>query len=69
MEIDVKEGGTFLAEPNLDAKHVPSVLSLFASLLDFESGKMTKWTKDAAMYKALPALFISLQRVTLGITC
>lgn len=58
MEIDFKEGGTFLAEPNLDPKHVPGLLSLFASLVEFESGKKTEWIKDAAVYDTLPALFI-----------
>jgi hypothetical protein len=36
MVIDFKEGGTFLAEPNVDAKHVPGGLSLFASLVEFK---------------------------------
>ena len=58
MEIDFKEGGAFLAEPQLDPKIIQGVLSLFASFVKFESGKKTEWTKDSVVYDALPALFV-----------
>ena len=58
IEIDFKEGGAFLAEPNLGAKNIPGVLDLFASLVRFEEGKKTEWIKDPAIYDALPSLFV-----------
>ena len=58
IEINFKEGGSFLAEPDLKAKYIPGVLDLFASLVRFDSGKKTEWMKDAAVYDALPSLFI-----------
>mmetsp|Transcript_20564 Transcript_20564/g.32365 ORF Transcript_20564/g.32365 Transcript_20564/m.32365 type:complete len:362 (-) Transcript_20564:1468-2553(-) len=59
IEVDFKEGGAFLAEPGLGAKHIPGVLDLFASLVRFkESGKKTEWIKDSAVYDSLPSLFI-----------
>ena len=58
IEINFKEGGSFLAEPDLKATYIPGVLDLFASLVTFESGKKTEWKKDAAVYDALPSLFI-----------
>ena len=58
IEINFKEGGAFLAEPTLEAKHVPGVLDLFAALVRFESGKKTEWIKDSAIYDVLPSLFL-----------
>lgn len=58
LEIDFREGGSFLAEPDLNAADIPKVLHLFASLVRFESGKKTEWMRDAAVYESLPALFI-----------
>ena len=57
MEVDFKEGGAFLAEPELDANLIPGVLSLFASIVKFEPGKKTEWAKDTVVYDALPAIF------------
>jgi len=59
IEIDLKEGGSFIAEPELDMKHIPGVLHLFAALVTFESGKKTEWIKDPAVYESLPYLFIN----------
>lgn len=58
IEIDFKDGGAFLAEPDLGVKNIPGVLELFASLVRFEEGKKTEWIKDPAIYDALPSLFI-----------
>ena len=33
IEINFKEGGSFLAEPELGVKHIPGVLNLFATLV------------------------------------
>ena len=58
VDINFKYGATFLAETDLDVKHIPGVLAFFASLAKFEDGKKTEWVKDAAMYDSLPALLI-----------
>lgn len=39
IEIDFKEGDSFLAEPGLGANHISGVLDLFAALVKFESGE------------------------------
>ena len=59
LEIDFKGGGAFLAEPELDSKHVPSVMKLFVEFVRFHEGKKTEWKKGHAVYDALPALFIT----------
>eukprot|EP00956_Cyclotella_meneghiniana_P040674 scaffold202164_cov66-Cyclotella_meneghiniana.AAC.2 len=58
LDIDFKGGGAFLAEPELESKHVPGVMKFFAKLVLFREGKKTEWKKDHAVYDALPELFI-----------
>jgi len=69
--IDFNFGGAFLLDDNLDEKHLPGILELFASFVKFgsEDTKHTDWQKDGAVYSAMPEMFIKLSnkcRVDLG---
>ena len=69
--IDFNFGGAFLLDDNLDEKHLPGILELFASFVKFgsEDTKHTDWRKDGAVYSAMPEMFIKLSnkcRVDLG---
>ena len=60
MAIDFKDGGAFVTDPNLDPKHIPGVLALFAAFVRFDDKDMkrTDWEKDSAVFSVIPSIFI-----------
>ena len=57
--IDFADGGAFIANPNLDPKHIPGILEFFASLVCFKSSTWTDHIKDPTIYNAMPEVFIN----------
>ena len=49
-EIDFSEGGSFLLNDDIDDKHLPDILELFAAFVRFGSPeqKHTTWQKDGS---------------------
>ena len=70
-EIDFSFGGSFIANPDVDEKHIPAILELMASfvLFDDKKKKHTTWQKDGSMFAAMPKMFIDFAskcRVDIG---
>lgn len=59
IEIDFKAKGSFLADPLLTEHHIPAVLTMFGSLVKFNSNneKKTNWISEKSIHNTLPALF------------
>ena len=58
LDIDFGEGGSFVMDPDLNAKYLPGVLELFSALIRFEDKKHTDWLKDSPVYECMPEMFI-----------
>ena len=58
IDINLAQGGAFLADPTLDFKFIPGIIEFFASLVRFKSMKRTDHIKDSPIYDAMPELFI-----------
>jgi len=63
-EIDFSEGGSFLLNEDIDDKHLPDILELFAAFVRFGSPeqKHTTWQKDGSVYTAIPQMFIDFAK-------
>ncbi|KAL7428460.1 hypothetical protein ACHAXH_002655 [Discostella pseudostelligera] len=57
--IHFKDGGTFVSNNELTG-HVPALLKLFSSFVQYERKKRTSWVKDPTVYDALPAMIINI---------
>jgi len=57
--IHFKDGGTFVSNNEL-TEHVPALLKLFSSFVQYERKKRTSWVKDPTVYDALPAMIINI---------
>ena len=57
--IQFKDGGTFVSNPEL-MEHLPEILKLFSSFVQYERKKQTSWVKDPTVYDALPAMIINI---------
>ena len=61
-EINFGEGGAFISDPALDARFLPGILDLFASLVRFDTNTKTDWEHDPKIYDSLPTIFIDFAK-------
>ena len=57
IDIDFKAKGAFLADPNLSCAHIPGILKLFGSIVEFDSTEETKSSKVSTLRHILPSCF------------
>ncbi|EJK48707.1 hypothetical protein THAOC_32473 [Thalassiosira oceanica] len=61
IDINLKEGGSFIGDPDLKSEHAPKVLEFFASLVDIQSSKKrTDHKVEPAIYKVMPETCIEI---------
>jgi len=61
-DVNLRDGGAFLSDPDLDKQYLPGILSFFAALVTFDSEEHTDWKSKAAVYKAVPSMFVDLAK-------
>ena len=58
IEIDIADGGAFISDPDLEPKHLPGILDMFALLVCFETKIRTDHQQDPAVYDSMPEMLI-----------
>ena len=59
-DVNFGEGGAFISDPDFNPQYLPGTLSLFASLVSFETEKRTDWVHDPAIFDAIPSTLIDM---------
>lgn len=62
LDIDFKEGGSFITDPSLDPHQIPQITQLLSSFVQFDEEKLTcnKWEKESPVFNVVPTMLVNI---------
>jgi len=62
LDIDFKEGGSFITDPSLDPHQIPQITRLLSSFVKFDEEKLTcnKWEKESPVFNVVPTMLVNI---------